>query len=83
MKVFLVFFASLFVTDLGAFCPLAKVKENKEDAERLSREVEVMAGWCEEMWIAVFTVFTDVAEVKIEVAARAQACHYVLKDIHI
>lgn len=45
MKVFFVFFASLFVTDLGAFCPLAKVKENKEDAERLSREVEVMAGF--------------------------------------
>ena len=30
----------------------------------------------------MFTVFTDVAEVKIEVAARAQACRYVLKDIH-
>ena len=31
----------------------------------------------------MFTVFTDVAEVKIEVAARAQACRYELKDIHI
>lgn len=41
------------------------------------------SGWCEEMWITVFTVFTDVVEVKIEVAARAQACRYVLKKIYI